>query len=87
MDGGVRRLVVDVTGTSDGRDVAYAFVRCEYAFEGISEDIDGVALHPPGPFIVCAVLSQGIYRAQFPGLGKRELSLITTNMVSGSGLV
>ena len=27
-------MVVDVTGTSDGRDVAYAFVRCEYAFEG-----------------------------------------------------
>ena len=35
MDGGVRRLVVDVPDASDERDVAYAFVRREYAFEGI----------------------------------------------------
>ena len=45
MHGGGYRLVVDVTGS----DVAYTFVRREYAFEGISEeDIDGAALHPPG---------------------------------------
>ena len=30
MDGGVRRLVVDVTSASDERDAAYAFVRRVY---------------------------------------------------------
>ena len=33
MDGGVHRLVVDVTGVSDERDVAFAFVRHEYALK------------------------------------------------------
>ena len=36
MDGGARRLVMDVTGASDDVDIAYAFARREYAFEKIS---------------------------------------------------
>ena len=31
----MHRLVVDVTNANDERDVAYAFVQREYAFEGI----------------------------------------------------
>ena len=62
MNSGACCLVVDVTGASDERDVAYAFARREYTVNGISEnDTDGAAL--PGPFVVCAVLSQEIYRA------------------------
>ena len=37
MDNGVHHLVVDVTDVSNERIVAYAFVRREYTFEGISE--------------------------------------------------
>ena len=37
MDNGVHHLVVDVTDVSNERIVAYAFVRHEYTFEGISE--------------------------------------------------
>ena len=54
MNSGVHRLVVDVIRASDDRDVAYAFARREYAFEGICEDdTDGVVL--PGLFVVCSV--------------------------------
>ena len=36
MDGGARRLVVDVTGASDDVDVTYAFVRHEVRFPHLS---------------------------------------------------
>ena len=50
MDGDVRRLVVDVTDVGDKRDVACAFVRRDYAFEGISkEDIEGTTIYPSRP--------------------------------------
>ena len=75
MDSSARRLVVDVTGASDERDVAYAFARREYAFDGICENnIDEAGL--PGPFVVCSVLSLREFIEQFPPLSKRELSLI-----------
>ena len=75
MNSGVRRLVVDVIRASDDRDVAYAFARREYAFEGICEDdTDGVVL--PGPFVVCEVVSLREFIEQFPRLSKREMSLI-----------
>lgn len=43
MDGGVRRLIVDVTDESDERDVAYAgFVRRVHTSDGIfEEDVAG----------------------------------------------
>ena len=78
MDGGVRRLaVVNVTGATDERDVAYAFVRREYAFDDIAEEnVDGTALHPLRPFIVCSVLSLREFIEQFPFLSKRQLDVI-----------
>ena len=33
MDASLHRLIVDATGASDERDVAYAFVRREYALK------------------------------------------------------
>jgi len=67
----MRHLVVDVTNVSDERDVTYAFVRREYAFEGVTEeDIDGTTLYPWGPFIVCTVCSLKEFIEQFPFLGK-----------------
>ena len=60
MDDDVRRLVVDVTDVGDERNVACAFVRHDYAFEGISEeDIDRSTLYPWGSSIVCTILSHG----------------------------
>ena len=42
MDSDVCRLVVDVADVGDEKDVPYALVQRDYAFEGISEeDIDG----------------------------------------------
>ena len=71
MDSGVCCLVVDVTNVSDESDIAYAFVRREYAFEGIAEDdVDRATLYPRGPFIVCTILSLREFIEQFLFLGK-----------------
>ena len=77
MDSGVRRLVVDITNMSDKSVIAYAFVRREFAFEGIAEDVvDEATLYPRGPFLVCTVLSLREFIEQFPFLGKQELNVI-----------
>ena len=77
MDGGVRRLVVDVISESDGMNVGYAFVRREHAFEGFfEEDIDDSSLYPRGPLMVCTIDSLREFIEQFPFLRKPELALI-----------
>ena len=54
MDGNVRRLIVGVTDVSDERGVAYALVRRDYTFEGISEEgIKGTTLHPFSQMTMC----------------------------------
>ena len=56
MDSGARRLVVDVTDESDDGIVVYAFLRCEFAFVGIADEVLGIdMLYPSGLFVVCRV--------------------------------
>ena len=77
MDNGAHRLVLDVTDGCDDRIVVYAFLRREYAFVGIAEDVvDSNLLYPSGHFLICSVCSLREFVEQFPYLSKRELSLI-----------
>ena len=77
MDSGARRLVVDVTDESDDGIVAYAFLRREFAFVGIADEVLGNnMLYPSGPFVVCRVHCLREFIEQFPYLSKRELRLV-----------
>ena len=69
MDNGVRRFVADLTNGGDEREVAYTFVRREYAFEQIpEEDMDRAALYPQELFIISIILSRREFIEQPPFL-------------------
>jgi len=77
MDSSARRLVVDVTDESDDGIVAYAFLRREFAFVGIVDEVLGIdMLYPSGPFVVCRVHCLREFIEQFFYLSKRELRLV-----------